>query len=196
MVSNRVLVPVRFVFQDIGFNIEWDKIARIATLEQEDYVIIITIGNTDFTVNGTVHELDVPAEIIGDSVMVPMGPVLRAVGYELGWCGGTRTVVIEAPVSERVLSVTHGIEIFDYISAIERLDEIRALADNGDAISQYILGWAYQMGLGVDGDSYKAMELYRMAASQGLVRAIGRMGTNYLWVLAQKKIMSWATICL
>jgi len=95
MVSNRVLIPVRFVFLDLGFEVDWDRVARVATLERDDFVVEITIGSTAFTVNGASHELDVPAELMGGRTMVPLGPILRALGYELTWVSATRTVVIE-----------------------------------------------------------------------------------------------------
>ena len=94
MVSNRVLVPVRFVFEDLGFEVDWDRDTRTATLDRDDFVVVIAIGSTSFTINGARHELDVPAQLIGGRTMIPLGPVLRGVGYELDWVSRTRTVVI------------------------------------------------------------------------------------------------------
>jgi len=102
MVNNRVLIPVRFVFRDLGFEIDWNRSTRVATLVRDDFVIVITVGSTTFTVNGANHALDVPAEIIGGRIMTPLGPILRALGYELDWVGGTRTVVIETVATEEV----------------------------------------------------------------------------------------------
>ena len=50
-----------------------------------------------------VHNLDVPAQIIGGRTMLPIAAVVRSVGYEVDWDAETRTVVItsraEAPVT-------------------------------------------------------------------------------------------------
>jgi len=94
MVNSRVLVPVGGVFQALGFTPSWNGTTRTATLTRDDYTVVLTVGSANFTINGANHELDVPAQLISGRTMVPIGPILRGVGYELDWVGSTRTVVI------------------------------------------------------------------------------------------------------
>ena len=94
IVDGRTLVPVRGVFEQLGFYVEWDAEARQATLTSDDYTVVITIGSETFTTNDANHTLDVPAQIIGGRTMLPIRAVLESVGYYLGWDGGTRTVRI------------------------------------------------------------------------------------------------------
>ena len=94
IVENRTLVPVRGVFEQLGFTATWNPTARTATLARSDYTIVITIGSSVFTTNGTRHTLDVPAQVIGDSTMLPLRAVLESIGYRLDWVPATRTVVI------------------------------------------------------------------------------------------------------
>jgi len=94
MVNSRVLVPVGGVFEALGFTPSWNGTTRTATLTRDDYTVVLTVGSANFTINGASHELDVPAQLISGRTMVPIGPILRGVGYELDWVSRTRTVVI------------------------------------------------------------------------------------------------------
>ena len=94
IVENRTLVPVRGVFEQLGFTATWNDAARTATLTRSDYTIVITIDSDVFTTNGTRHTLDVPAQIINDSTMLPLRAVLESIGYRLDWAAATRTVLI------------------------------------------------------------------------------------------------------
>ena len=94
LVDGRTLVPVRGVFEQLGFEVDWDNENRQAILERDDYIIIITIDSEVFTTNGVEHRFDVPAQTIGGRTMVPIRFVLESVGYELDWDGDTQTVII------------------------------------------------------------------------------------------------------
>jgi len=129
-VGGRVLIPVSFVFRDLGFTPEWDRPTRTATLTSNDYVIVIVIGEYEFTVNGVVHELDVPAALIGGRTMVPMGPILRSIGINPVWSGSTRTVTIvtpdqpeppepPAPTDNIISSIEVELVVFEYGRAVE-----------------------------------------------------------------------------
>jgi len=93
-VDGRVLVPVRGVFEALGFDVSWNPDTRQATLARASDVIIITIDSVTFTTNGINHTLDVPAQIFNGSIMLPIRAVIESVGYNLDWEGETQTVVI------------------------------------------------------------------------------------------------------
>ena len=96
IVNGRTLVPVRGVFEALGFDVSWNEQARQATLSRADATIVITIDSATFTTNGVSHALDVPAQIIGGRTMIPLRAVLESVGYELAWDENTQTVIIFA----------------------------------------------------------------------------------------------------
>jgi TPR repeat protein len=56
---------------------------------------------------------------------------------------------------------------------------LRALAEKGDADSQYKLGTAYDEGLGVSKDYAEAFKWFRLAAEQGQVNSQYRVGDMY-----------------
>ena len=106
IINGRTLVPVRGVFEALGFYPTWSGSAQTATLTRDDYVIVITIGSATFTNNSIAHELDVPAMMINGRTMLPLRAVLESVGYDLDWIGSTRTVVITTMPSEVTLSAS------------------------------------------------------------------------------------------
>ena len=95
IVDGRTLVPVRGVFEQLGFVPRWDGSARQATLTRGSDTIVITIDSNVFTTNGAAYTLDVPAQIMNGATMLPLRAVLESVGYTLSWDSATRTVAIE-----------------------------------------------------------------------------------------------------
>jgi len=94
IVDGRTLVPVRGVFEALGFTVGWNNSTRTATLARSSHVVVITIDSDTFTTNGTSHTLDVPAQIIGGSTMLPIRAVVESVGYYIDWDAVTNTVII------------------------------------------------------------------------------------------------------
>jgi len=96
IVDSRTLVPVRAVFESLAFNVSWDGAAQQVTLRRTDHTVVLTIDSDRFTTNGVSHSLDVPAQVIGGSTMLPIRAVLESVNYEVDWDGATGTVMITA----------------------------------------------------------------------------------------------------
>jgi hypothetical protein len=94
IVDGRTLVPVRGVFEHLGFAVEWNGDARTAILSYTDFEVIITLDSNVFTTNGISHNLEVPAQIINGRTMLPIRAVLESVGYNVSWNGTTRMVTI------------------------------------------------------------------------------------------------------
>jgi len=96
VVDGRTLVPVRGVFEELGFEVNWNAATSQVTLSGEGNTVVITIGSRTFTANGTSRTLDVPAQTIGGRTMLPLRLVLESVGYYLGWDAGAQVVLISA----------------------------------------------------------------------------------------------------
>ena len=94
IVDGRTLVPVRGVFEALGFDVDWYQPTQTATLTGNDHVVVISIDSPTFTTNGASHPLDVPAQIIEGRTMLPIRAVLQAVGKDVDWDDTTQTVVI------------------------------------------------------------------------------------------------------
>jgi TPR repeat protein len=64
----------------------------------------------------------------------------------------------------------------DYAAALR---EWKPLAEQGDASSQFGLGWMYVKGLGVPQDDKTAVKWYQLAAKQGDAMAQNNLGVMY-----------------
>ena len=100
IIDGRTLVPLRIVFEALGFDVDWNQMQQAATLERGADQILILIGEASFITNGETTQLDVPAQIINGRTMLPLRAVLASVGYNLDWDGATRTVLITSPSQE------------------------------------------------------------------------------------------------
>ena len=93
--QGRTLVPIRDVFEAVGFEVDWDQETRTVTLENPTHTINIAIDSEIFTTNGTEFTLDVPAQIINDRTLLPIRFPLESVGFFVDWDDDLRTVIIE-----------------------------------------------------------------------------------------------------
>ena len=136
IIDGRTLVPVRGVFEMLGFDVDWDAAAQQVTLTRATDVVIITIGSAVFTANGTNHTLDVPAQIIGGRTMLPIRAVLESVGYYVGWDEATGTVMISSePIAAQDEPVQPTEEVPAYITIRGRqfsTDEITLILHSFD----------------------------------------------------------------
>ena len=85
IVDGRTLVPVRGVFEELGFEVDWEQDTETARLTRSGHEVVLTIGSANFITNGESHTLDVPAQIIGGRTMLPIRAVLESVGYSVDW---------------------------------------------------------------------------------------------------------------
>lgn len=97
IVNGRTLVPVRKIFEELGYKVDWDKDTRTATAVSTERTIRITIDELVMYVNDEPKELDVPACIIDGRTLVPARAISEASGYKVDWDGDTRSVLITKP---------------------------------------------------------------------------------------------------
>lgn len=94
MINDRVLVPVRAIFEALSAKVSWDDQSRTATAVTGEKTIKITIDNDYFTKNGQKIPLDVPAKLISGRTLVPARAVSEALDCDVKWDGENETVII------------------------------------------------------------------------------------------------------
>jgi len=95
IIDARTLVPVRGVFEALGFDVDWVEETQTVILADDNYEVVIIIGEDTFTVNEHwSRTLDVPAQLIGGRTMLPIRFVLESVGFGVFWDEDTSTVVL------------------------------------------------------------------------------------------------------
>ena len=106
--DGRTLVPVRGVFEVLGYAVEWDQTTNTAILSNDTNIVIITVGSHVFITNGTSHSLDVPAQIINNRTMLPLRAVLESVGCTVSWDSGRNAVIVSTDATDFVYAVHNG----------------------------------------------------------------------------------------
>lgn len=99
IVDGRTLIPLRGVFENLGYSVSWDGNTKTATLENDNYTIKIQSDSSTFTVNSQTKTLDVPAQIINGSMMIPLRAVGEGTGVTVNWDASTKSASISSPVS-------------------------------------------------------------------------------------------------
>ena len=96
MVGGRVLVPLRGIMEALGATVKFDGATQAVTATRGSSVMQLVIGNANASLDGRLVTLDVPAQIIRGSTMVPLRFVGEALGADVKWQGSTETVFITA----------------------------------------------------------------------------------------------------
>ena len=94
IIEGRTLIPLRGVFEKLGYEIGWDSDTKTATFVKELTIVKVTANAHQLTVGGKAFELDVPAQIINGSMMLPLRAVGEATGLYVDWDSETKTVVL------------------------------------------------------------------------------------------------------
>ena len=82
--DGRTMVPIRALSETFGAEVNYDNDAKTVTIVDGDTTIVMTIGETTYTVNGEEQTMDVAPVIgSGDRTYVPVRFVAEALGYEV-----------------------------------------------------------------------------------------------------------------
>ncbi len=94
IINGRTMVPMRSVFETFGAAIDYSDESKTITAVREGKTIIMQIGAGEMMVDGVSVPLDVPVQIIDGRTMVPARAVADALGCNVSWDAGTKTVII------------------------------------------------------------------------------------------------------
>ncbi|HBX24431.1 MAG TPA: hypothetical protein DEF34_12485 [Desulfotomaculum sp.] len=92
--TGRTMVPVRFVSEYLGADVQWLLETKQIKIVLGDKGILLTIGSNKVLVNGEEIEIDCPAEVYGSRTFVPLRFVSEILGAKVEWDGTTRQVTI------------------------------------------------------------------------------------------------------
>lgn len=85
IVQDRVLVPMRAIFEKLGARISWDGDTQTITADKGGTNISLTIGKETASVNYNRVPLDVPAMITNDRTLVPLRFISESLGASVDW---------------------------------------------------------------------------------------------------------------
>lgn len=95
--NNRVLVPLRAIFEAMGATVTWNQATQTATATRGDTEVILPLNSTKPTVNGQAWALDVPAKVVNQRTLAPLRFVGEALGGTATWDGDYYRVTLTSP---------------------------------------------------------------------------------------------------
>lgn len=105
IMNGSTMLPMRDVFENLGATISWDNKTRTVTAQKDDKTIVLQVDSKEAKVNGTVHQLDVPAQLFNSKTMVPVRFASEMLGAEVGWDSANRIASVRTPDKELVIHV-------------------------------------------------------------------------------------------
>lgn len=105
--DGRILVPLRGIFETLGAKVTWNEVTQTATGVKDKNKVIVQLGNKVAYVNDKEVELDVPAQTINGSIMVPLRFVSESFGASINWDSSTKTVYIDGTNTQ----IVNGIKV-------------------------------------------------------------------------------------
>lgn len=142
--NNRTYVPIRFIAEELGYDVKWDGANRKVTMTNDGTTVELTIGSNKMMVNGKTVLLDAPAEIRDDRTFVPLRAIAEAFGEKVDYSNDYKAVYIgdnpkynafykvvyyyekrETVISEYTINIaTYKMDVNGNISRFETIDEL------------------------------------------------------------------------
>ena len=95
--NGRTLVPVRFVSESLGCDVEWDQETRTVSISRGRIYAELTIGENEITVMKAKKEMDTAAREKDGRTLVPARFIAEAFGCDVSWDASSRTISIADP---------------------------------------------------------------------------------------------------
>lgn len=104
IINERTMVPVRGLFEEMGFKIDWNDYSKIATLRGDK--LIISAGEDLLMANrtGNMERVNISTEImpvISDGrLYLPLRTISQITGKTVEWDANTKSVLISTPTED------------------------------------------------------------------------------------------------
>lgn len=100
MIDDRVMVPIRAIFEAMGYSVAWDGETQTAFAVRGKDNIVTQIGNENIVYNSNgvsgTYVCDVLPQIISERTLVPVRAIAESSGCQVDWDGETKTVIIKS----------------------------------------------------------------------------------------------------
>jgi hypothetical protein len=90
--NGRTLLPYRALAEMIGAIVNYDAASKVVTVQKDSNVYVLSLGSKVAMINGTAVELDVPAQLIGDSTYVPIRFLSENLGAFVQYDGAAKKI--------------------------------------------------------------------------------------------------------
>lgn len=94
MVENRVLVPMRAIFEALGANVDWQGSSKTILATKNGSEVKLVVGSKTAYINGTSKTLDVPPRVSQGTTLIPLRFVGEALGEKVTWDEKNTQVIV------------------------------------------------------------------------------------------------------
>ncbi len=101
--NGRTLVPLRGVLEKIGATVRYSGPTKTIRATKGDTNISLTLGENEATVNQKQVKLDVPAQSVKGTTLVPLRFVAESLGADVRYDGATRVIAIRTDGKPNVI---------------------------------------------------------------------------------------------
>ena len=98
IVSDRVMVPMRAIFEALGADVKWDYTTGTVTAVRDDISVTAVIGDNRMQVNDRYAEMPIAPVIVGDRTLVPIRFISEAFGAYVHWEESRQIVYIDSSI--------------------------------------------------------------------------------------------------
>lgn len=165
MVNDRVLVPMRAIFEAFNTTVSYEKInnsMRIITAINNEIELQLSCEETSYYNHWDIGyvmkgnefytqtvDFDVAPIIINGRTMVPVRVIAETLGADVSWNGDTKTVIISGAIPSK-WSRADDIEKMDGLSYYDLLDIVKGYCDKNNITIEKSVGiWDFEHGKGV-----------------------------------------------
>lgn len=92
--DNRTLVPIRFVSNALGANVEWVQNTKMVVINHEEKMILLTLGENFAKIGTKKINLDTTATLVNNRTMIPLRFVSECLGGHVYWNDRERKIFI------------------------------------------------------------------------------------------------------
>lgn len=184
MENDRVMVPIRTIFEALGYTVDWYGDTQTAIAHKENNTITVQINNPEISYNRGTYSFDVSPKIVSGRTLVSVRAISECAGCNVDWNGQTKTVVItsnekqeDAIYSTKIVSINAN-SLDDWKEKVEYEERclmgISTTAYNSDGSYRYngyiitdreVLGYTeievkvpYVQGIGLESE-YKTVKI-------------------------------------
>lgn len=105
MENDRVMVPMRKIFEKLGATVTWDNDTQSITAVKGQTTAILAIGLNIMYINGEPAALDNTPALVYDTTYVPLRAVSEALGCVVKWENDKNKVVITSGITDNLSTV-------------------------------------------------------------------------------------------
>ncbi|MNO45011.1 N-acetylmuramoyl-L-alanine amidase LytC precursor [compost metagenome] len=99
-VNGSVMIPIRVVVENLGFEVLWEQKSRKVTVQQDGKSVQLAVGSKTADADGVTLALNAAPKQTGGTVLVPIRFVSEQFGLKVGWDNSDKTVYLSGGVTD------------------------------------------------------------------------------------------------